>query len=365
MATDDDRLRELERLVAELREQLRREQLERERSEAALWQMSLLFGSAPVPVILLDIEGLITDVNHEAERVLGRRRDELVGRPLHALAPSERRDLVQDALARCREGRIVRRVDHDLWGDDSAWVANGSLFPLRDPRGDVVGMAFAEDIQELKHEGELLQDVNRELRELASLDPLTGLANRRAYEHTLVNELGRAARTGRPMSMAMIDVDDFKAFNDALGHPAGDRCLKLVASALAESLNRPGDQVARYGGEEFVALLPSTGIGGARVLAERMRHAVENQRIVHPKSPVSPHVTVSIGVATVRPVPGFDSRALQEAADRALYAAKRRGRNRIEFEELALPRVRPHDPREFRHGNDSGPPAAGEADEAI
>lgn len=347
-----ERVEDLERQVEALREQLRIEQLKLEQTEAALWQMSVLFGNVPVPVVLLDVDGVITDANHEAEREFGKRREELLGEHLLTLVLPNRHARCESALDRCREGRIARGIDHELWGGSTSRRATWSLFPIRDPDRRIVGMALAEDIQELKEEGELLQNVNRELQQLASLDPLTGLANRREYERTLAVEVGRAARNGRLLSLAMLDVDEFKVFNDELGHAAGDRCLSTVGRALRASLHRPGDLVARYGGEEFVALLPGTGTGGARLLAERMRRSVEQMRIRHPRSEASAFVTVSIGIATVRPVPGFDGRALQEAADRALYAAKRGGRNRVHAEELTAPREKAAEPRAVEREED-------------
>jgi diguanylate cyclase (GGDEF)-like protein len=265
------------------------------------------------------------------------------------LVEPARQPRCEAALSSCRSGRIVRGFERSLWGSDQVeGVGALVLFPIRGREQRLVGMALAEDIRELKEEGEMLLDVNRELRQLVGVDPLTGLSNRREYEQALAREISRAARNGRLLSLAMIDVDEFKAFNDSLGHAAGDRCLAAVASALRGCLHRPGDLVARYGGEEFVALLPGTGSGGGRLLAERMRRAVEHLAIRHPAFDASRFVSVSLGVATVRPIPGFDGRALQEAADRSLYAAKRAGRNRVHAVELTSPRLAEDDSRSFR-----------------
>lgn len=344
----------LRRELEATREQLRVERLKLEQTEAALWQMSALFGNVPVPVVLMEATGIVTDANHEAERMFARRREELLGRNLRSFVPEAMRLDCDDAFARCREGRVVRSVERLLWGDAGLpRVASSSLFPIRDPRGVVIGMALAEDIQEIKDSGQLLMSLNQELRQLASHDPLTGLPNRREYERVLDRELGRAARNGRLLSMAMIDIDEFKAFNDSLGHPAGDACLAAVSNALHACLHRPGDFVARYGGEEFVAVMPGTGLGGASLLAERMRTGVEALDIRHPKSEVAARVTISVGVAVVRPMPGFDARALQDAADRALYAAKRAGRNRVRYEDLVRP-IGGVEPRSFRGGEVDG-----------
>jgi diguanylate cyclase (GGDEF)-like protein len=132
----------------------------------------------------------------------------------------------------------------------------------------------------------------------------------------------------------MIDVDYFKPYNDALGHPAGDTCLVAVGRRIKRCVRRPADLVARYGGEEFAALLPDTEPEGAGALAEQIRAGVETLHVAHPSSPVSAFVTVSVGVATVRVAPGLARRALLHAADRALYRAKETGRNRIYATEL-------------------------------
>jgi diguanylate cyclase (GGDEF)-like protein len=128
--------------------------------------------------------------------------------------------------------------------------------------------------------------------------------------------------------MLMVDIDGFKAFNDALGHQAGDECLKKVAQAITQSAGRAADTVARYGGEEFAVLLPDTDTAGAAALAERIRAAVELRNIPHPAMPRG-HVTVSIGVATMTGGEAVDPATLVHTADKALYQAKGDGRNLV------------------------------------
>ena len=164
--------------------------------------------------------------------------------------------------------------------------------------------------------------------ELAYTDALTGIANRRRFDEALIDEWKRASRTAQPLTLIMIDVDFFKAFNDTYGHQAGDRCLQSIASALRASVSRPGDLVARYGGEEFVALVPSTPLSGGIVLAEAFREAVALEAIPHAASSLG-HVSLSIGVACAVPDSDGDARMLLHAADAALYHAKESGRNRV------------------------------------
>ena len=132
----------------------------------------------------------------------------------------------------------------------------------------------------------------------------------------------------------MVDVDEFKAFNDRHGHVAGDHCLVDVATALTSNLRRAGDLLSRYGGEEFAAILPDTTVAAASRIAEVLRSAVEALRVPHDGSPVAPHVTVSIGAAAVYPAAGGTSAALVAAADAALYQAKAAGRNTCRSREL-------------------------------
>lgn len=168
------------------------------------------------------------------------------------------------------------------------------------------------------------------LERLASQDGLTGLSNRRVLDETVDREWNRLARDRAPLSFLLIDVDCFKRYNDALGHQAGDECLRTVAKALGGAVMRPADLVARYGGEEFAAVLPGTDMPGAMVVAKRIGAAVAAQAIPHPDSVAGGCVTVSIGVATELPQRGEEYKRLIKAADAALYRAKAHGRNRVE-----------------------------------
>ena len=175
-----------------------------------------------------------------------------------------------------------------------------------------------------------LEEKNRLLERLSALDTLTGIANRRRFDDVLRQEWLRAARDETALSLVFCDIDHFKLFNDSYGHQAGDECLMRVAQAFADTLNRPADLAARYGGEEFIALLVDTGVEGARVLAERIRERVLALGIEHHASPDGPLLTVSLGVASVVPRAASRPEDLVDLADRALYAAKQAGRNRVE-----------------------------------
>lgn len=167
------------------------------------------------------------------------------------------------------------------------------------------------------------------LTRLATLDGLTGIANRRSFDAALQREWRRLARNAQALSVILLDVDHFKQFNDSYGHAAGDECLRKVARAVANVVRRPADLAARYGGEEFVVLLPETDLQGAATAAESIRKAVAALQIPHAKSSAADHVTVSLGVAQAMPSDKGDPLALVTAADRQLYAAKAEGRNRF------------------------------------
>ena len=182
------------------------------------------------------------------------------------------------------------------------------------------------ELLEIKQQLEL---ANAELKRLSSEDALTGIPNRRVFDATLEREWRRASRDQSSMSLILVDIDHFKAFNDTCGHNAGDACLTSVAQTLHETVNRPADLVARYGGEEFVVLLPQTHRQGSLFVAEKLRQGVEALQIPHRASPVADHVTISAGCTTACPSSADAARDLLVLADKALYQAKAAGRNQV------------------------------------
>ncbi len=174
------------------------------------------------------------------------------------------------------------------------------------------------------------------MRHLLSTDAMTGIANRRRFDIALDREWRRCRRAAAPLSLLMIDVDHFKAYNDHSGHPQGDACLRQFARLLVDTVGRPGDIVARYGGEEFVVLLPDAGAAGALAVANKLAAALRHADIYHPRSPAGPRLTVSIGAATAKN-PSGEPAALVEFADKLLYAAKAAGRNQVAVGQLTPP----------------------------
>lgn len=171
----------------------------------------------------------------------------------------------------------------------------------------------------------------RLLEQLASLDGLTGIPNRRQFDATLLKEWHRCQRNQQPLSLIVADVDFFKKYNDALGHAAGDRVLQEVAATLRQAARRPGDLVARYGGEEFVLLLPETDATSAQALAEGLQQLLHSKAFAHPNSSLGPCLTMSMGGNTTVPSTTALDPEFFALADAALYRAKHQGRNQVRW----------------------------------
>jgi diguanylate cyclase (GGDEF)-like protein len=212
-----------------------------------------------------------------------------------------------------KDGRTLERYTTALQTEDGRYL--GRVWFFR----DVTERIQAEDKLKAAYE---------EVEKLAVIDSLTGIANRRRFEEYLDAEWRRAIRERKPLSMLLVDVDLFKLFNDSYGHIRGDECLKQIAETAIEVVTRAGDLVARFGGEEFAIVLPNTDEEGALQMATELRSAVAEQRISHEASPYGV-VTISAGCATVTPRLGVAPSQLVDWADRAMYEAKRQGRNRV------------------------------------
>ncbi len=195
--------------------------------------------------------------------------------------------------------------------------------------GHILKRRQAED--KLKKLNEDLIEANKKLELLANFDALTGVANRRCFMKTFDDEWKRAQRHNLYLSLIMIDVDFFKAYNDNYGHQAGDECLQRIASLLKNELSRPGDFLARYGGEEFIVILPGINSDGTAAVAEKLRKIIEAAQIPHTISTINDYVTISLGTTTIIPVNKKKPDSLIAEADKALYKAKRNGRNRVEI----------------------------------
>lgn len=182
---------------------------------------------------------------------------------------------------------------------------------------------------ELEQANHALVQANHKLEAYSHTDGLLNIANRKYFDQRLEEEWLRAIRSQQPVGLLMIDVDHFKRYNDTYGHQAGDACLRAVTKAAASGLARSTDLLARYGGEELVVVLPNTSLEGAQQVGMDICRSVEKLRIPHLASTTAPHVTVSVGVASIQPPRISSADRLIATADQALYEAKKQGRNRI------------------------------------
>jgi diguanylate cyclase (GGDEF)-like protein/PAS domain S-box-containing protein len=283
-------------------------------------------GSSDI-VTRIGMDGTIRYASPATFRILGWHPQELSGQP--ALAGVNAMDVphLEEVIASLRRGdaeearvtyRTRRRGKGEIW-------AESALRVTRNGDGQIDGVvAITRDVTQQK-------DLQVKLETLAIEDGLTGLANRRRFDERLREEWGRAYRERSSLALLMIDLDHFKAFNDTYGHQAGDECLHAFAGILADEARRGGDLVARYGGEEFALLLPNTDAEGCARVGELIRRALRAAAIPHEKNQPTRRVSASLGGAVCRP--GTERSAgpasLVEAADRALYAAKDAGRDRL------------------------------------
>jgi len=277
-------------------------------------------------------------VNPAFERLTGYRADEVLGRSCRLLQRGDTREpgwqVLRDAVNAGKSGvATVRnyRKDGSMFWNELSFAPivdrNGQITHIVGTLSDVTERVQAE--QRLARKRRALEKTNRMLEDLALLDGLTGLYNRRHFNTQVEREWNRARREHSPLSLMMIDIDHFKRFNDTYGHLAGDRCLRAVADALRGCFVRASDLVARYGGEEFVVLAGAVDRQQARERAELVRRAIKELPIERPGRAAAPAITVSIGLATAVPDRGITPEDLLLAADRSLYQAKRQGRDRV------------------------------------
>jgi len=313
-----------------------------------------LFNKVPEAIALCDNRGSVIKINDEFRRMFGYTPSEAQGRPIDDLvAPGSLHldaAVLTDMAARgrtfatesLRQRKDGSRIHVSILG--APILVHGRQVAVYGIYRDISDRKEAEQAllesqrkalethASLQQRTRELEEANAQLERLSNLDGLTGLPNRRHFEFIYQTEWRRACRERRWISLVMIDVDYFKSYNDHHGHLAGDECLKRIAQALNERL-RAGDLVARYGGEEFVALLTGNSRQGALQAADRMRLRVRQLELEHGRSSVSPFVTISLGVASRQADLEVDPQDLLARADKALYLAKTRGRNRVETAE--------------------------------
>jgi two-component system, cell cycle response regulator len=308
----------MEEVCARVRAQLRLSR-NHDNQTAQADRLRMIVNSMDQGLLILERCGRIQYANPACVRCLGYAPEELVGRSLA--------DLLADGVfaggcasldAMEEHGTHEVRIRHR---DGGLRAMDLTMTPMH--ADDGLFVALLHDITHHKQSEDALQRA-------ALVDPLTKIANRRHFDAFLDKEWQRAIRNAQPLSLVVLDVDHFKQYNDTLGHAAGDVCLEQVAQALQAHALRPTDLAARYGGEEFVLLFAETPADAAARLADAIRAAVEALAVPNPRSPTSPWLTVSVGVATIVPTQLDEIENLFVCADRAMYAAKAAGRNRVE-----------------------------------
>jgi len=315
---------------------------ERKRNEVALHQAErlareneavyrLLLDNSPEMTVLASADGSFQYVSPAVVAITGFTPAEFLPFRPEEITHPEDMEGVHQALRGIRPSEPGRTFRHRILQKAGGyrWV-EGSVRAFADPAtGQLAGFVTSvRDISEQKEREDRLASEVRQMSQAATLDELTGIANRRAFNQRFEDESRRVDCPRVELSLLMLDVDLFKQFNDLYGHIAGDECLKHVAETLKMTIQRDADLVARYGGEEFVVLLPGTNPAGASRVAKNILAAVEALGITHAGSPYSV-LTVSIGVASRCGAAPIDRGSLLEEVDAALYAAKRSGRNRI------------------------------------
>lgn len=302
---------------------------EREDSER---RFRLLAEASSDIIILSDLDNRRHYVSPAITEVLGWMPQEALASDFRQSAHPDDEAALERLFRDCRDGAPAESLEYRARKADGgyAWLEVKPRLYCDAGSGEPAGfVTVARDISRRKMEEAEEQKAFETMEQLASSDPLTGVANRRHFDKTIESEWLRAAREQSSLSLLLLDVDCFKRYNDIHGHVTGDECLRQVVAAIQPVVCRPADLLARYGGEEFIIVLPDTEASGARQMAEWIRQAVEAAGLDHPGNPPHGVITVSVGCATLVPHPEITHLHLLEAADQALYQAKSQGRNRI------------------------------------
>ncbi len=284
-------------------------------------------------IVLAGLDGERKYISPAATELLGWTQEDLLGSNYVQITHPDDIPEFTEMLHRCREGRETGSLSYRCLKKDGGclWMESNIRLYRDSETGEPAGFVYIlRDISERKNAETKLQEAFHSVEQLAMVDGLTGVANRRLLDDTLNREWMRAIRDGTFISLLLIDVDHFKMYNDIYGHVAGDLCLQTVANAIQNVLRRPPDLLARFGGEEFVVVLPNTPDQGAEVISSNVLAAVERCAIPHSGSPHG-IVTVSIGCAVASATLDTNPTDLLKSADAAMYSAKAKGRNRIQL----------------------------------
>jgi diguanylate cyclase (GGDEF)-like protein/hemerythrin-like metal-binding protein/PAS domain S-box-containing protein len=267
--------------------------------------------------------------------------EEIIAEPLDAsLTPESAayiKSLIRQQLDENRTGDFPADIFYTNTAEQpckdgtTVWTEVITNYYRNKETGRVEIQGVTRDITERKKAEKELHEANLRLESLSITDGLTSIANRRHFDTVLTQEIARHARSGAELSLIMLDIDHFKAFNDSYGHVKGDECLRAIGQVLRECAIRPADLAARYGGEEFACILPETDYSGAVIIAEKIRREIQTLAIPHKASSTAECVTASLGVITMHCSTGELADEILAKVDALLYRAKSTGRNRVEF----------------------------------
>jgi diguanylate cyclase (GGDEF)-like protein/PAS domain S-box-containing protein len=296
------------------------------RLQDALYFNEAIIATVREPLVVLDPELRIITANRSFYRTFQVNPEETEKQLIYNLGNRQwdipgLRDLLENILPMNNAFEDFE-VEHDFESIGRKTMLLNARKIYRETNHVEMILIAIEDITERKK-------AEDQLKLIAFMDGLTGVANRRHFDNNLDLEWRRAMRSAKSISLIIVDVDYFKNYNDLYGHLAGDSCLRKIAHTIRDSLRRAGNFAARYGGEEFAVILPDTDAEGAYLFAESLREKIENLNIEHKDSTVGRNVTVSLGVSTTVPEKNSTHDELISLADKALYKAKQGGRNRV------------------------------------
>ncbi|MCW8330108.1 diguanylate cyclase [Photobacterium sp. SDRW27] len=317
----------------EMQESLKQEIEKREITEQALAQrntvLDTILNASTDPIGIYNEHGVYAGCNEPFARSLGCSTEDLLGKSAADVLDPDKWQVFRETDQQVMEQGVTLKTDDYVILEDGTPIWYEVVkSPYCDPTDGAKGvLVMARDVTERKMAEQQLADAIMELQELSFIDSLTKVANRRSFDEQLRKLWHGHVREQNPLTLVLCDIDNFKAFNDNYGHQQGDFALREVAKVFRSVVRRETDEVARYGGEEFAFLLPNTDLRGGELIAAKVHQALAEKGITHMYSEVGTTLTVSLGVATVTPLPSQDYGELVELADIALYKAKAAGRN--------------------------------------
>jgi diguanylate cyclase (GGDEF)-like protein len=297
-------------------------------------------------VVIVDAEQRVVFVNAWVLARCGLAAQDMLGKPIAQCFPNLEGSNFESRLAFVTRTGLPATLSHSLHapsfplyvphmlGEPRAILSQSiHIVPIgqrTDANANQVNLLIQiNDVSSVVRRESLLRTRVDEMHQMARIDALTGIGNRREFDESLLKEIRNAIREKSPLGLILIDIDHFKKYNDHYGHPAGDQCLRAVANTIRQVIRRPRDRLARYGGEELVVVLPATPIEGVLGVGRDILHSIQNLQIPHITSEVRDTLSISAGAASICPITENDAITLVKQTDESLYQAKATGRNRM------------------------------------